>query len=59
MKGQTVQSNEGKSQGNKITVVCNWSYSKETTPSFCKFMRRLLQARRDPMKMDNGYKQEF
>jgi len=59
MKGKTVQSNEGKSQRNKITVVCNWRYSEETTPSFCRLMRRILQARGNLMKIDNGYKQEF
>ena len=59
MKGQTVESDEVKSQGNKVTVVCNWSYSKDVIPSFRRLMRILLQPRRDPMKMDNGYKQEF
>lgn len=59
MKGQTVQSNEGKRRGNEITVVCNWGYSKETTPSFCRLMRRLFQSRKDLMKMNNGHKQEF
>ena len=59
MEGQTVQTNKGTSQGDKLKVVCDWRYSKETAPSFSRLMRRLLQPRRDLMEMDNGHKQEF
>lgn len=42
MKGQPTKGNRGKRWENKVKVVCNWSYSKETTPSFRRLMLRLL-----------------
>ena len=58
MEGRTIQSNEHKSQENKVTVVCSWTYSKEAQPSFYRLMRRLIQPRADLMEMDNGHEQE-
>jgi hypothetical protein len=42
----------------QVPVVCNWSYSKETTLGFRKLISRLLQPRRDQMEMDNGHKDD-
>ncbi len=40
MTGQGVK--ERNRAARRVKVVCNWSYSKETTPSFRRLMLRLL-----------------
>ena len=45
MERQTVKSKKGKQTKGQPTVVCNWNYTKETTPSFRKLMSRLLRPR--------------
>ncbi len=58
MEGQPTKGNRGKRQRNNVKVVCNWSYTKETTPALRRLMSRLLQPRRDQMEMDNGHKDD-
>lgn len=56
MTGQRVEKRNQTAR--QVKVVCNWSYTKETTPGFRKLMSCLLQPRRDQMEMDNGHKND-
>lgn len=56
MTGQRVK--ERNRAARQVKVVCNWSYSKETTPSFRRLMSRLLQPRRNQMEMDHEHKDD-
>lgn len=56
MEGQTVK--KRKQTNGQPKVVCNWSYSKETTLALRRLMSRLLQLRENQMEMDNGHKDD-
>jgi hypothetical protein len=45
MEGQSVKSKKGKQTKGQPEVVCNFSYSKETTPALRRLLCRLLQPR--------------
>ena len=56
MTGQRVKGRNRAAR--QVKVVCNWNYSKETTPGFRRLMSRLLQPRRNQMEMDNEHKDD-
>jgi len=55
---EEIKTNKGSQRNGQAVMTSNWSYTKETSPSFSGLMIRLLQPRRNQMEMDNEHKDD-